>query len=143
MRTKIHLLTTKNETTMAELENNYQDQVLEETMEKEQVLQEGRKAEEQKKSDSVNITFSKVMEYVYYVLALVLLIAAIVTYTKDLRCYDTQFDFIEHKYVGGDAYNYMISASRSSAVMIKCLILTVSGFSFAIIGRLTALINKK
>lgn len=32
------------------------------------------------------------------------------------------FDFDEKKYVGGDAYNYIISASRSSAVMIKSLI---------------------
>ena len=100
-------------------------------------------AKDSSKSDSVNVSMPKVIEYGCYVLAVIFLIVAIVVYNKDLQCIDGPFGFREHRYVGGDAYNYIISASRSTAVMVKCLILTVSGFSFMIIGRLTALINKK
>ncbi len=58
-------------------------------------------------------------------------------YSNDLDCgsYGV-FDFDEKKYVGGDAYNYIISASRSSAVMIKSLIWVVLGFCSIIVGRL-------
>ena len=43
-------------------------------------------------------------------------------YSNDLNCsFYGVSDFDEKKYVGGDVYNYIISASRSSAVMIKNL----------------------
>lgn len=128
---------------MADLENNLQEQGAAEAPKNEQVAQEVVQNPIEKKSDSINITLPKFIEYGCYVLAVILLIVAVITYTKDLKSYDTPFDFREHRYVGGDAYNFIISASRSTAVMVKCLIMTVSGFSFAIIGRLTALINKK
>lgn len=125
---------------MEELEKSPQEEV-KQNVETSAVPAE--QAKDSSKSDSVNVSISKVVEYGCYVLALIFLIAAIVAYNKDLRCTDGPFEFREHRYVGGDAYNYIISASRSTAVMVKCLIMTVSGFSFAIIGRLTALINKK
>ena len=127
---------------MADLENNLQEQAVEDVKE-EQIVQEEPQTPIQTPSDSVNISFPKVIEYGCYVFAVIFLIAAIVAYNKDLHCSDTPYDFREHRYVGGDAYNYIISASRSTAIMVKCLIMTISGFSFAIIGRITALINKK
>lgn len=128
---------------MADFGNNLQEQSAVEVPEKEQAAQEMVPNPTKEKSDSINITLSKFIEYGCYVFAVIFLIAAIVAYNKDLDCYDTPFDFREHRYVGGDAYNYIISAARSTTVMVKCLVMTVTGFSFAIIGRLTALINKK
>ena len=127
---------------MAELENNpqIQQEVKQENNVGESPIVQTQKKE---KSDSVEVSSSKVVEYGCYAFAILFLIAAIVIYNKDLHCSDGPFDFHEHRYVGGDAYNYIISAARSSAIMVKSLIMTVSGFSFAIIGRLTALINKK
>ena len=49
--------------------------------------------------------------------------------SKDLDYNDNPFKFDEHRYVGGDAYNFIISAARSSAVMTKSLIWMVAGCS--------------
>ena len=89
-------------------------------------------AEEKK----VNVTFTKVMEFGLYIIGIIFLIIGFNYYSKDLRCgsYGV-FDFYENKYVGGDAYNYIISASRSAAVMIKSLIWIVLGSCSIIIGR--------
>lgn len=127
---------------MVDLENN---PIAQEETKKEEELQVPtiEQTNTKEKSDSVNVSTAKIIEYGCYVLAIIFLIAAIVVYNQDLRCTDSPFEFREHRYVGGDAYNYIISASRSTTVMAKCLIMTVSGFSFAIIGQLTALINKK
>lgn len=91
----------------------------------------------------VNITFTKVIEWTLYVLGIAFLIMGINYYGEDLECSSYgAFDFDEKKYVGGDAYNYIISASRSSAVMIKSLIWFVLGSCSIIIGR-TFSINHK
>lgn len=84
----------------------------------------------------VNVTFSNIMEWTLYVLGVVFIIIGINYYGQDLECgsYGV-FDFDEKEYVGGDAYNYIISASRSSAVMIKSLIWFVLGSCSIIIGR--------
>lgn len=84
----------------------------------------------------VNVTFSNIMEWTLYVLGVVFIIIGINYYGEDLECgsYGV-FDFYEKKYVGGDAYNYIISASRSAAVMIKSLIWFVLGSCSIIIGR--------
>lgn len=84
----------------------------------------------------VNVTFSNIMEWTLYVLGVVLIIIGINYYGKDLRCgsYGV-FDFDEMTYVGGDAYNYIISAARSTAVMIKSLIWVVLGSCSIIVGR--------
>lgn len=91
----------------------------------------------------VNITFTKVIEWSLYVLGIVFITIGIKYYGQDLECgsYGV-FDFEEKKYVGGDAYNYMISASRSSAVMIKSLIWFVLGSFSIIIGRTFSINNK-
>lgn len=91
----------------------------------------------------VNITLPKVLEWTLYVLGIVFIIVGIKYYDQDLECgsYGV-FDFEEKKYVGGDAYNYIISASRSTAVMIKSLIWFVLGSCSIIIGR-TFSINHK
>lgn len=127
---------------MAELENN--PQVQHEVKQEEKVQENPvEQVQKKEKTDSVDVSSAKIVEYACYTFAVLFLIAAVVIYNKDLHCSDGPFDFHEQRYVGGDAYNYIISAARSSAIMVKSLIMTVSGFSFVIIGRLTALINKK
>lgn len=95
------------------------------------------------KKDTISISAEKIVELGCYLLGAIFVIIAFVKMGKDLDYKDNPFSFYEHRYVGGDAYNYIISAARSSAVMIKSLIWMVAGCSALIIGRITALINKK
>ncbi len=95
------------------------------------------------KKDTINISAGKIVEWGCYALGLAFVIIAFIKMGNDLDCGDNPFRFYEHRYVGGDAYNYIISAARSSAVMVKSLIWMVAGCSALIIGRITALINKK
>ena len=95
------------------------------------------------KTETVNINLGKVIEWGCYLLGAIFVIIAFVKMGKDLDYKDNPFSFYEHRYVGGDAYNYIISAARSSAVMVKSLIWMVAGCTALIIGRISALINKK
>ena len=86
----------------------------------------------------------RIIEWSLYVFGAIILYHAYDLFFDDLDVHRNIYDFKEKKYVGGDAYNYMISASRSTAVMVKSLILTIVGCTAFIIGRLTALtISKK
>lgn len=99
---------------------------------------------EQEVSSTVNLDIRKVFEWVLYVLGVVFIIISLYYFFSDLelRSSGDIFEFHEKKYVGGDAYNFIISAARSSAVMTKGLIMAVLGCSSIIIGRLTAIVNK-
>ena len=97
----------------------------------------------EEKKETINIDLGKVIEWGCYLLGAIFVIISFIKMGKDLDYKDNPFSFYEHRYVGGDAYNYIISAARSSAVMIKSLIWMVAGCSALIIGRITALINKK
>lgn len=98
-------------------------------------------SEEKKKTISIN--GGTIVEWGCYVLGVISVVLAFIKMGKDLDYYDSPYSFYEHHYVGGDAYNYIISAARSSAVMVNSLIWMVAGCSALIIGRITALINKK
>lgn len=97
----------------------------------------------EEKNEVVNINLEKVIEWGCYLIGVIFVIIAFVKMGKDLDYKDNPFSFYEHRYVGGDAYNYIISAARSSAVMVKSLIWMVAGCTALIIGRVSALINKK
>lgn len=97
------------------------------------------------KSDTVNINISFVIEIILYVIGAILLWFAFKWYNNDLEVWSKSdpFMFSEKRYVGGDAYNYIISASRSSAVVTKSLIWTILGCTSILAGRLTAIQRKK
>ncbi len=84
---------------------------------------------------TVNLNFTKIFEIVLYVLGIIFITLGFKYYAKDLSFGDNPLKFYEERYVGGDAYNYIISAARSSAVMVKSLIWIVLGCSSMIIGR--------
>jgi len=83
----------------------------------------------------VNINFFKIFEIILYVLGIIFIVFGFEYYAEDLNFGDNPLKFYEERYVGGDAYNYIISAARSSAVMVKSLIWIVLGCSSIIIGR--------
>lgn len=97
------------------------------------------------KSDTVNINISLVIEITLYVIGAILLWFAFKWYNNDLEVWSKSdpFMFSEKRYVGGDAYNYIISASRSAAIVTKSLIWTILGCTSILAGRLTAIQRKK
>jgi len=97
------------------------------------------KVEEEK---TVNLTFRGIAKWCLYILGVVFLLVGMSFYFKDVDYYSSPMQFHEERYVGGDAYNYIISAARSAAVMIKSLIWVVMGCSSIIIGR-TFSVTKK
>lgn len=96
-----------------------------------------------KADEMVTVTSSNVIEKILYVTGIALIIFAVVKYGNDLETYRGEFRFNEIGYVGGDAYNYIISATRSAAVMVKSLILAVLGCSAVISGLLIRISNRK
>lgn len=100
---------------------------------------------ENAKSETVNINISLVIEVALYVIGAILLWFAFKWYNNDLEVWSKNdpFMFSEKRYVGGDAYNYIISASRSAAVVTKSLLWTILGCTSILAGRLTAIQRKK
>ncbi len=97
------------------------------------------------KSETVNLNISLIVEIALYVVGAILLWFAFKWYNNDLEVWSKNdpFMFSEKRYVGGDAYNYIISASRSAAVVTKSLIWTILGCTSILAGRLTAIQRKK
>lgn len=81
---------------------------------------------------------SNVIAISLYVVAAVCLYYAYTYYNCDVKLFSVsdQYMFFEEEYVGGDAYNYIVTAARSSAVMTKSLIWVVLGCASAILARL-------
>lgn len=98
---------------------------------------------ELKKEETINFELHHVIEFALYIVGIVLIILCISKYGQDLETYSGEFRFSEKSYVGGDAYNYIISAARSTAVMVKSLIFAVLGSSSIICGLLIRIANKK
>lgn len=99
---------------------------------------------EEKKSDTVNLNLNLILEIAFYVVGIICLIFAVKWYGKDLDIYsDNPFRFSEEHYVGGDAYNYIISAARSSAVVGKSIFWSILAGTSIICGRLTTIARKK
>lgn len=89
----------------------------------------------EQKEKTVNLNLTKIIEWVLYVLGITFILFGFNYYFEDLKSIDSPLEFYEKKYVGGDAYNYIISAARSTAIMVKSLIWIVLGCSSIIIGR--------
>lgn len=123
-------------------ENKNVESVLETTSENEVVE---NASSETVKSETVNINISLTVEIALYVVGAILLWFAFKWYNNDLDVWSKSdpFMFSEKRYVGGDAYNYIISASRSAAVVTKSLIWTILGCTSILAGRLTAIQRKK
>ena len=87
------------------------------------------------KNETVNINPLKVTEWLLYVIGGVCLAIGFYYYSNDVNYNNTPCDFYQQQYVGGDAYNLIITASRSTAIMVKSLIWIVLGCSSIIVGR--------
>lgn len=98
-----------------------------------------------KQNETININAYLVIEIVLYVIGAILLYFAYKWYNNDLYVWSKNdpFMFSEKRYVGGDAYNYIISASRSATVATKSLIWTLLGCTSILTGRLTAIQRKQ
>ncbi len=83
----------------------------------------------------VNVDFKSIAKWGLVLLGIVLLVKGIMLLSQDLHYMSNPMSFTEQRYVGGDAYNYIISAARSTAVMVKSLIWVVMGCSAIIISR--------
>ncbi|MEE0805679.1 MAG: hypothetical protein U0L77_09710 [Prevotellamassilia sp.] len=95
-----------------------------------------------KKEETIEFKWSTILSWGLYILGGILIVICIIKLNQDLTTYRGEFRFEEETYVGGDAYNYIISAARSSAVMIKALIYGLLGCSSIISGLLIKIINK-
>lgn len=96
-----------------------------------------RQIESKETNDKVTFKVTTILKIVFYIVGVISIIVAWKWYNYDLEIYsDDPFKFFEKTYVGGDAYNYIISSTRSTALMIKSLIWMVFGCSSLIIGLL-------
>ena len=101
-----------------------------------QVIEQPQETVSQEKKSAV----SKILAVVFYIAGAVLIGFAVYYLSKDLQpkySFSGEYYFIEYEYVGGDAYNYIISAARSTAIMVKALIYAVLGCTSLILGRLS------
>lgn len=82
----------------------------------------------------------KLLAALFYIVGAVLLGVCIYYLSNDLKpeySWASEYYFDPKKYVGGDAYNYIISATRSTAIMVKSPIYAVLGSTSIIFARLT------
>lgn len=95
----------------------------------------------EKKEEKITITLSPILSATLYVFGIIAIVVAFYWYNKDLNVHSDgdPFRFYEKTYVGGDAYNYIISASRSTSVIAKGLFWMILGCSSIICGRLFSL----
>lgn len=84
----------------------------------------------------VELNFTVIFKWALLVLGVCFIVYGGYLYTEDLDYYSDPMMFYEKRYVGGDAYNYIISAARSTAIMVKSLIWVVLG-STAVLGSRT------
>lgn len=92
----------------------------------------------EEKDEKVTIAFPQILGVVLYIFGIIAIVIAFHWYNKDLDIQSggDPFRFYEKTYVGGDAYNYIISAARSTAVIAKGIFWMILGCSSIICGRL-------
>ena len=81
----------------------------------------------------------KLLAALFYIVGAVLLGVCIYYLSNDLKpeySWEKNYYFNPKEYVGGDAYNYIISAARSTAIMVKALVYAVLGCTSLILGQL-------
>ena len=91
----------------------------------------------------IDINLNAILQWLFYILGAVLIAMSAVKYNTDLETYRDEYHFNEIGYVGGDAYNYIISAARSTTIMVKSLILALFGCTSIIAGLILRISNKK
>ena len=94
----------------------------------------------QNASHVTNSIGRKLLAALFYIVGSVLIGVCIYYLSNDLKpeySWASEYYFDPKKYVGGDAYNYIISATRSTAIMVKSLIYAVLGSTSIIFARLT------
>lgn len=85
---------------------------------------------------NVNINFANILKWLLVIVGLCFIMYGFVLYRHDVEySYNDPMRFYERSYVGGDAYNYIISAARSTAIMVKSLIWFVLGCTSIIVSR--------
>lgn len=122
------------------MENNEKEVIVTTIAEEQETVQQ----EQSQSKNFITIDNSKIGAWIFYILGIICLLFAQNFFFDDLelRSGGNRYLFYGETYVGGDAYNYIISAARSAAVMTRGLILAVCGCSFIIIGKLTAILGK-
>lgn len=84
---------------------------------------------------TVDLNFAVIFKWALLVLGICFIVYGGYLYTEDLDYYSDPMMFYEKRYVGGDAYNYIISAARSTAIMVKSLIWVVLGSTAVLVSR--------
>ena len=100
-------------------------------------------SKEMQSEEVVKLKAGALLQWGLYAVGAILIILSLCKYSADLNTYKDEYHFSEVTYVGGDAYNYIITAARSSAVMIKSLVLAVLGCTSIISGLLLKISEKK
>lgn len=93
----------------------------------------------QNTTDGSNNIGCKILAALFYIAGAVLIGICIYYLSNDLRpeySFEKHYYFDPKEYVGGDAYNYIISAARSTAIMVKALVYAVLGCTSLILGQL-------
>ena len=101
----------------------------------EQTTNEVEQTSVSQEEQTVNVNFKSIIKWGLVALGFIFLIVGINYLIQDLHYLDNPMEFTEERYVGGDAYNYIISAARSTAIMVKSLIWVVLGCSSIIVSR--------
>lgn len=83
----------------------------------------------------VELSLTAILKWILFLLGIVFIAYGGYLYTEDVNYYSSPMMFDEKRYVGGDAYNYIISASRSTAIMVKSLIWVVLGSTTVLVSR--------
>jgi hypothetical protein len=94
----------------------------------------------QNASDASNNIGRKLLAALFYIVGAILIGVCIYYLSNDLKpeySWSGDYYFDPKEYVGGDAYNYIISATRSTALMVKSLIYAVLGSTSIIFARVT------
>ena len=97
----------------------------------------------QNASHATNSIGRKLLAALFYIVGSVLIGVCIYYLSNDLKpeySWASEYYFDPKKYVGGDAYNYIISATRATAIMVKSLVYAILGCTSLILGQL---ISKK
>jgi hypothetical protein len=98
-------------------------------------MEENQQIKTENENDKVTLNIPSIIKIFFYIIGVISIFMAWKWYNSDLDVFNgNPYTFYEKSYVGGDAYNYIISASRSTAIMIKSLIWMVFGCSSLIIG---------
>ena len=85
----------------------------------------------------ISINLTRCLEVCLYIIGIICVIIGCKWYNADLQIRNNNpFRFYEESYVGGDAYNYIISASRSTAIALKSIFWIILGGYALILGRL-------